>query len=288
MGKHLIVLVHGINGNSSDLDYFCSELCKRLNSDNVVVKSMDSHTAKTNHGIEVCGSLVAAEMHDMIRTHRITKLSCIGHSMGGLTLRYALSVLHSAKVIDDMELVSYITLATPHLSSIAWEHLLWQVAPIAKTLGVPSLLMGPTGKQLFLQDIDDYNQKALLERMATDPEFLNPLARFKQLLLYGNLAYDYSVHFGTSMILRRHQRYSFDWNDPAMALVPLGDENPGKAHGHETVERMVTALQKLPWTRVGVKPSRWLTAHTDIVSGNREEGKAILEDIWKRIKDHHM
>ena len=283
MPKHLILLVHGINGHSTDLEYFKNEFITRLGDSEYVVRATDSHTLKTNHGIDICGSLIAHEIKEIIIKENITSFSCVGHSMGGLTLRYALGILEAEKVLDNVELVNFITLATPHLSSIAWEKLLWQIAPVAKTLGVPSLLMGPTGKQLFLQDIDDYNNKALLERMATDSQFMAPLSRFKRRIIYGNMAYDVSVHFGTAMILRRQQNLGLDWKSSEVKLVVIENEVSEKLHGHEAVERIVQSLQKLNWVRVGIKPSRWLTAHTDIVSQHRQEAKIIFEDLWNRI-----
>ena len=287
--QHLVFLVHGINGHSTDLEYFEKEFKSRLSDSSHIVKSTDSHTLKTNHGIDVCGALIAKEMKQIIREHNVTKLSCVGHSMGGLTLRYALGILNTDRVLENVELVSFITLATPHLSSIAWERMLWHIAPVAKSIGVPSLLMGPTGKQLFLQDVDDYNRIPLLERMASDPQFVLPLSKFKDRIVYGNIAYDVSVHFGTSMILRRHGDYDLDWKSLMVELVVIDSENDAKKeHGHEVVERMACSLQNLSWTRVGVKPMRWLTAHTDMVATNRQEAKVIFEDVWSRIKSHHV
>src|SRR5438874_2246782 len=67
----------------------------------------NSHTF-TYDGIDVCGERLANEILEECEklqesNFRITKISVVAYSQGGLTSRYALGVLHSYKFFDKIE-----------------------------------------------------------------------------------------------------------------------------------------------------------------------------------------
>jgi hypothetical protein len=288
--KHLMIMVHGINGHASDLNFFQTELHNLFgNPDNLIIVSTDIHTKHTNAGIDFCGLLVAEYIKKQIQEHQPSVLSVLGHSMGGLTLRYALGALEadSENILEDVDLGCYISLATPHLSSIAWHRMLPSIlSEKALNYNIPHLLMGPTGKQLFLQDVGLFNDTCLIVRMATEEKFLKPLGRFQTRICYSNLDYDLSVHFGTSIVLRRNpiDKGSLVWDSNPELYAVSSEKDNEKPHGLEIVEKMVLGLQTFDWERVAIKPTRWLLAHTDIVTAPRPESKIIVQDIFEKIK----
>ena len=110
--KHLIVLVHGFQGNSYDLRLLRSYIylvypdCAFLES--------SSNESKTEGDIREMGSRLSKEVIVYLTENYVEKppiISFIGHSLGGLIIRAALPYLECLS--DRMHL--FMTLSSPHL-----------------------------------------------------------------------------------------------------------------------------------------------------------------------------
>jgi len=203
--EHLVVLVHGLWGNPSHLQFLAQSLRDAYNEDQIhvlVVKSSSNNL--TYDGIELGGERITHEIENKIQEleetgRKITKFSMIGYSLGGLVARYAVGILFSNGYFDRITPVNFTTFATPHLgvrAPIIGPHsYVWNVLG-ARTLSA-------SGRQMFLIDNFRDTKKPLLSVMA-DPTsiFVRGLSSFAHRSLYTNILNDRSVPFYTSCISR--------------------------------------------------------------------------------------
>lgn len=126
----------------------------------------------------------------------VKKISFVGYSLGGLSARYAIGVLHSDGLFDKITPMSYTTFATPHLgvSPTSGGFFSWLVSSIGpKTLSM-------TGAHIFLAD-SLTKKRPLLEAMADEKSpFYQGLSLFKCRAAYANIANDRSVPYFTASI----------------------------------------------------------------------------------------
>ncbi|PYH95116.1 DUF676-domain-containing protein [Aspergillus ellipticus CBS 707.79] len=200
---HLCVLVHGLWGNPSHLDYVASSLRERYNEDYLHILAAERNSGNfTYDGIEVGGERVAHEVEEALEKlaaagHHITKLSMVGYSLGGLVVRYALGLLYARGWLDKLEPVNFTTFASPHVGvrnplSGTWGFLWNNVGPMT---------LSTSGKQLFMIDSFRDSDKPLLSVLA-DPSsiFIKALEKFKYRTLYSNVVNDRSTSYYTTAI----------------------------------------------------------------------------------------
>ncbi|KAG0200582.1 hypothetical protein BGX28_006406 [Mortierella sp. GBA30] len=132
---------------------------------------------------------------------KVTQLSYLGYSLGGLMGRFAMGLLEMEKFFDPVEQggrgiepVYFVTMATPHLgirkpSESSWSKVFNYLS---------STMLSRTGEQLQL--IDDYIDGKPILLVMSEPEgvFVKALARFKRRALYCNIRNDRSVPFWTA------------------------------------------------------------------------------------------
>ncbi|KAH6655467.1 putative serine esterase-domain-containing protein [Truncatella angustata] len=202
---HLCVLVHGLWGNPNHMKNVAKALRDEYPADKVYILVAKRNTGSfTYDGVERGGERVCVEIEEeleMIKSKggKITKLSIVGYSLGGLVARYAVGLLGAKGVLDQVQPMNFTTFATPHLGVRTplrgWHNQVWNV------LGARTLSM--SGKQLFT--IDDFRDtgKPLLAVMA-DPNsiFMLSLAKFKRRTLYTNIVNDRSVVYFTAGITK--------------------------------------------------------------------------------------
>ncbi|KAJ5290102.1 uncharacterized protein N7443_010355 [Penicillium atrosanguineum] len=201
---HLCVLVHGLWGKPSHLDFVASALRDR-HGDNIHILSAKENSGHwTYDGIELGGERLAHEIEETIgaldqKGQKIQKLSIVGYSMGGLIARYAIGLLHSQGVLDKLEPVNFTTFATPHVG--VRTPLKGLRSQIFNGLGARTISM--SGQQLFL--IDEFREtgRPLLSVLA-DPEsiFVQGLKKFRHRSVYANIVNDRSVVFYTSALIK--------------------------------------------------------------------------------------
>ncbi|XVF11287.1 hypothetical protein REPUB_Repub08aG0013800 [Reevesia pubescens] len=221
---HLVIMVHGILGSSSDWKFGAEQFVKRL-TDKVFVHCSERNMSKlTLDGVDVMGERLAKEVLDVIQEKpNLRKISFVAHSVGGLVARYAIGRLYRPPkeevkedesgndckedtsgneckeeprvTIGGLEAVNFITVATPHLGSRGNKQVpfLFGVPAFEKAANcVIHLIFRRTGRHLFLND-DDEGKPPLLKRMLEDYDefyFMSALRLFKRRVLYSNVAYD--------------------------------------------------------------------------------------------------
>ena len=113
LGLHLIVLVHGFEGNCNDMRIIKNEI--GLINPSIVFLSSSANQEDTGLDIIQMGKKLAAEVKSYIKEWNngliFKKISFIGHSIGGVIIRASLPNLEEFK--DKFWL--YLSLSSPHL-----------------------------------------------------------------------------------------------------------------------------------------------------------------------------
>lgn len=156
----------------------------------------------TYDGIELGGERVCREIEEQLEEIKskggnIKKISIVGYSLGGLVARYAIGLLYSKDVLDQLECQNFTAFASPFLGVRSplrgWANQLFNV------LGARTL--SKSGHQLFTIDEFRNTGRPLLAVLA-DPKsiFMQGLAKFKRRTLYTNIINDRTaVHYTTGI-----------------------------------------------------------------------------------------
>ncbi|OQE47413.1 hypothetical protein PENCOP_c001G00098 [Penicillium coprophilum] len=197
---HLCVLVHGLWGNPSHLDYIASSLRDRYGSHLYVFCPKANSGNYTYDGIELGGERLVHEVEETLESlaekgRKITKISIIGYSLGGLLARYAIGLLNARGWLDKLEPMNFTTFATPHVGVRA--PLKGYKDQIFNVLGPRTI--SASGRQMWLVDSFRDTGRPLLGVLA-DPGsiFMTGLKKFRQRSVYANIVNDRSVLFYTS------------------------------------------------------------------------------------------
>lgn len=207
MEYHLIVLVHGIWGNSSHMLYLADQIQRNAkDQDSIVVYKTGSHLGyKTYDGIDVNGKRVAdeifAETSRLNELGKVTKLSVIGYSLGGLMSRYALGVLYHHKYFDQVQPIHFATFCSPHVGTNSISR---SLSSKIFNLVAPYVLVH-LGQQMFLNDttavVGNDDRLPLLVWMADSKlPFYKALEAFQHRSLYGNAINDRRTSWYTTFI----------------------------------------------------------------------------------------
>ncbi|KAJ3070105.1 hypothetical protein HDU98_006844 [Podochytrium sp. JEL0797] len=303
---HLIVLVHGLHGFSSDMTYLGSQITSRAISlgvsDSTFVLSPECNHAKTLDSLETQAHRITTDIKTWIESHPTTliHLSLIGHSLGGMIARCIASQV--ARELPTLQFHHFITIATPHLGS-KYLSLLSPLTPSSAII----YIAGQAGRELFL--LDDPTSPLLLQ-MATQPSYTSPLAAFDTRTVYANVSHDTSVGFETAAIRADNPcfwtldtfttpLYGFLNSIPYLnhreatqprvedisgiqAVDPVSGSDPDGI-----VKRMLDGLNGMVWTRVVVFPTRGLLAHVDCIVKsevfNKQFGDTVIQDVVRRL-----
>ncbi|CAG8483440.1 35101_t:CDS:1 [Racocetra persica] len=231
---HLVVLTHGIHGSMLDELYLKEALEEKYidrKTDRIGFFMSDVNHSCTEDGIEMCGKRLAMELlkyvewpwslnnndrdnisnaNDSRNKPLISKISLIGHSMGGLINAFMAGYLYSVTngaFFNDVQPIHFITIATPWLGST---DLSWYIK-----VGLKFGVIGQTGKDLALISRSTEEQEnakgAVNEDTGEEQPLLLALARlmspshiaiskFRNRTLYANIANDLIVSFRTSSL----------------------------------------------------------------------------------------
>jgi len=158
------------------------------------------HSSRVNsgmsscEGIETCGQRLFEEIKEVIGNLDLTekpRLTFIGHSFGGIIIRYAIGLMLESGILDEFEPFMYMTFATPHVGTIRSKNF------FDKTVTwFTRNVVSQTGRDLLIED-----EGKLLKRMA-DPgdNYYKALALFPHKILYSNIKNDVPVQFPTASI----------------------------------------------------------------------------------------
>ncbi|KAJ5795472.1 uncharacterized protein N7518_004012 [Penicillium psychrosexuale] len=242
---HLCVLVHGLWGNPSHLDYIASALRDRYGGENLYILCPKTNSGNyTYDGIELGGERIVHEVEETLESlakkgQKITKISVVGYSLGGLLARYAIGLLNARGWLDKLEPMNFTTFATPHVGVRA--PLKGYKDQIFNVLGPRTI--SASGRQMWLIDSFRGTGRPLLSVLA-DPEsiFITGLKKFRHRSVYANIVNDRSVLFYTSGLskvdpfrdledvnINYVKGYEDVIIDPDMHVLPPVERNPGTA-----------------------------------------------------------
>jgi hypothetical protein len=269
----MFVLVHGLDGFSSDMDFFKAKL-NSLKCDLFCFAPTANHW-NTKDGITRGATRILLQIEQQIKeqTH-ITKISYLGHSLGGLYAREVIYLAHlKNSPVAKLTPMNFITLASPHMGGR--EHTM-----VVRVM-VP-LLLGQTGREMML--VDDQKEPHLLKMASMN--YLDLLNMFKKAILYSNVNNDVSVSYCTSAI-RSVNRYKdinlehgtiIEDNDNIQrSVVDLTDAAYPSISKH--VDSIRVTLNQVKWVKFACFFNRPLLAHTDIINKSM-----MLASVW--LKDH--
>lgn len=197
---HLVILTHGLHANVlSDMYFLKEQIDKKSGDENIVVKGFFGNVCKTERGVKYLGSRVADYVIDLVTKNEtlkgnVTKISFIGHSLGGLTQTFAVAYLEAnfPWFFQKVQPVNFITLASP-LIGVVHEN------PVFIKLALLAGVVGKTGQDLGLQ-YTETNNKPLLLLLPTGPTH-RILKRFVRRTVYANALNDGIVPLRTSALL---------------------------------------------------------------------------------------
>lgn len=205
---HLVVLVHGMWGNPDHLAEMDRIIREQRGSEPgpsgeelVTLLAKSNREGSTYDGIDWGGERVAEEVLDEVKRlegdgQKVTKLSVVGYSLGGLVSRYLVGILQQRGFFDSVRPMNFITVATPHIGLIRLPSFR---SRLFAYLG-PHLL-SRTGEQFYAVDKWSASGRPLLEVMA-DPEriFYQALSSFERICFYANAINDMTVPYLTAAV----------------------------------------------------------------------------------------
>ncbi|CAN1787983.1 Putative lipase ROG1 [Linum perenne] len=320
---HLVIMVHGILGSSSDWKYGAEQFVRNL-PDKVFVHCSERNMSRlTLDGVDVMGERLAQEVLEVIEKRpNLRKISFVAHSVGGLVARYCIGKLYKpprkedeegpneedlSSTIGGLEAVNFITVATPHLGSRGNRQVpfLFGFNALEKTAGlVIHWIFRRTGQHLFLVDNDE-GKPPLLKRMIEDHgdlNFMSALRAFKRRVAYSNVGYDHIVGWRTSSI-RRNNELPKAWEECLNEKYPhvvheehckASDRMYVKTLKTETylldAEELVAGLTRVSWEKVDVSfhSSRQRFAAHSVIQVKDESMHREGADVVQHMIDHFV
>ncbi|KAK5579590.1 hypothetical protein RB653_009274 [Dictyostelium firmibasis] len=215
--NHLVILQHGFHATSQDFNIFINYFSKQSQLDNclfIAAKNNDYFLA-THEGIDKIGERLFKEVKEIYKENQQCEyISFIGHSLGGLIVRYAIGLLYIDGFFENCcKPINFISLTSPHVGSRRPTTTLYNKLLLFGANNFLSI----TGKQLILTDshiliINDENVEEKEEKEKEEENtlpllvylsegiFLKGLKSFKNCSLYSNIYNDLQVSFCTSDI----------------------------------------------------------------------------------------
>ncbi|KAI5960034.1 hypothetical protein KGF57_001978 [Candida theae] len=205
--KHLVIVTHGLHSNTSADMLYLKEQIDRMaektqdtSGEQTVVKGFFDNAGKTERGIKYLGSRVAEYIielvteNEMLNNGQVTKISFIGHSLGGCVQTFTIAYLRSnfPWFFETIKPINFIAIASP-LLGVANENPLY--VKIALSAGV----VGKTGQELGLKYLEK-NSKPLLLLLPSGLAH-KTLKQFKRRTVYANALNDGIVPLRTSSLL---------------------------------------------------------------------------------------
>lgn len=193
MNRHYVLCQHGLFGNRVDFQRFAEYFQERPDENvEVIILSKNERMHQTLDGVAVAGErcwadvvLAVAEMD------RGSSISVLGHSMGGLLLRYALRKieLHQPSFWQDAGLKPRLAIfvATPHLG-----------------IGSSNWLIRTSSQYIFrhlFRSVSDLSLSTQVLKELADDAGVAALNRFDQVVLFSNASGDTLVSARSALML---------------------------------------------------------------------------------------
>ncbi|KAL6950041.1 hypothetical protein ACO0QE_000711 [Hanseniaspora vineae] len=206
---HLVVLTHGIFSNiGADMLYLRDKLLKRGHEKNLnlLIRGCMDNVGKSHKGIEYLGTRVADYFVDLVeretKRYNITKVSFIGHSLGGPVQAFAIAHVYEQypEIFERIKPVNFVIMASPMLG-VAAE--MPAYASMALDLGG----LGKTGRDLTFKHRHFFGR---------------PNSQSNKPTLYANVLNDGIVPLRTSALLY------LDWHTIDKLLVIFAENGLNK------------------------------------------------------------
>uniref|UniRef100_A0A453RSE8 DUF676 domain-containing protein n=1 Tax=Aegilops tauschii subsp. strangulata TaxID=200361 RepID=A0A453RSE8_AEGTS len=299
--EHLVIMVNGLVGSADDWKFAADQFVRRMPDKVIIHRSQCNSATQTFDGVDLMGERLANEVLSVVEQRRgVKKISIVAHSLGGLVARYAIGRLYECSnrtkcsignnreqveclegLIAGLKPMNFITFASPHLGSSGNKQLPFLCGLHfleRRASETAHLIVGRTGKHLFLTDSDDGRRPLLLQMVQDhdDIKFRSGLRSFKRRVAYANANFDHMVGWRTSSIRRQHELPKHrllvrDEKYPHIVHVDRGimdrNETEVSANLCGPEEEMIRGLTQLQWERVDVsfqKSSQRLVAHNTI------------------------
>ncbi|CAG8769479.1 2325_t:CDS:2 [Gigaspora margarita] len=245
---HFVVLVHGLWGNPGHLKYLMDQLIAKYKDRIHILNAKRNTSDYTYDGIDICGERLVKEINEEVKyindknLYKVSKVSFVGYSLGGLIARYAIGVLYNQGFFNEIKPMFFTTIATPHLGTRRDENKF-----LVKIVNwVSSNLISKTGEQLNYMDKFDGDEPILSVMSNPEKVFYKALAAFKYRKLYANTRNDRTVPFWTAAIADVDpfidlKKITIEKNDKFGALI-------------KSISKQDAIPVKVPWTKkiVGV------------------------------------
>ncbi|RIA92194.1 putative serine esterase-domain-containing protein [Glomus cerebriforme] len=213
---HLVVLTHGFHGSVLDNLYLREAIQERYSNNNkIIVYAPDVNHSLTGEGIEKCSKRLAEHLLKYVGWNKsdipfISRISMIGHSLGGIFNLFVVGYLQSitnGTFFEKIEPIHFITIASPLLGST---QLAWYI-----TFPMKLGMLGKTGKELVLKKRTADQEPLLLSLSHPTSSSHIALKKFRNRTLYANIVNDTIVFLKTSSL------YFVDLNEDDMINVGL-------------------------------------------------------------------
>ncbi len=192
--KHYVICQHGLLGSSVDFMNLSDHLHERQPSVEVIVLSASSFPTKTLDGVEAGGVRCYNEIMQHLTSERIkphSDISFIGHSLGGLLVRWALRLIEQ----------TIPTLWQDH--SLRLKYLVFVASPHCG-IHASSRLIRISSQYLFkyiFKSVKDLLLETTALAELCDDAGIRSLNAFQKVVLYGNIARDHSVTATSALVL---------------------------------------------------------------------------------------
>ncbi|CCK71862.1 putative lipase ROG1 KNAG_0I00710 [Huiozyma naganishii CBS 8797] len=212
--KHVVILTHGLHSNlTSDLIYIQEEIYKaqdKYPNEQLVVDGYSGNVCQTEKGVKYLGTQLAEYIINTVYDEKVTKISFVAHSLGGLIQTFAIAYIAVKHpwFFEKVQPVNFIAIASPLLGIVTDNP--------AYIKGLLSFgVIGKTGLDLGLGVNKDW-EKPLLYLLPGEP-VRSVLAKFQRRTLYANAINDGIVPLYSASLLFL--------NYDAVAVSLLEDKN---------------------------------------------------------------
>ncbi|KAL3162411.1 hypothetical protein ABBQ32_010082 [Trebouxia sp. C0010 RCD-2024] len=304
-------MANGLFGRSSNWDVIIAELQKSnldLNHMLLVASNANSLT-QTYDGIDTCGDRLAVEIEHKVKEYpSLQNISLLGHSMGGLLVRYAAGKLYdpTTKLIAGLKPAHFLTLATPHMGCdgqgpaqvpfIGWTGDMPLAGGLLQTLlqsaakPFVSFFMKRTGQQFFMHDTGNGQTPLLVQMSEDDAEhgyFLSALASFATRTCYANAGGDHLVGWANSSI--RHPD-ELPVISPGIKLNGIVRADPLEAalhpeHAAELRRCSASAMQRTVYETTGSGSSQAAPSHSGRAAASTADSQQQAVDTVSSSAD---
>lgn len=261
--KHLVILQNGLNGFHLMMSPVRSFLTKNLSADHHIIISPVNNWCKTHDGIENGGYRLYQFIKKLLKQHKYGTLSFIGHSLGGLYIRYCIGLLHSDNTFDTLTPHVFSTVVTPHIGIV-------NNSPLIKWLS--NLIIGQTGQDLLIKD-----KSSIISIMSENQSsYVLGLSKFKHKIIYGNLKSDSHVPFETACIC---PQLKLDITFTPLTLLNIDPKKDCNQFTDELSLQLYNNLSQIQFIRKAIDMSSCYMTHNAILNKGLSKQTQVLEDL---------